>query len=62
MSTQFRARFWPEIFAMRDSGLRSMGPYFSKSIFGHGRNWSPPELAAGAAVGRAAGFASERFT
>src|ERR1700682_3246154 len=33
---QLRARTGPDIFLMRESGWRSIGPYCAKSIFGHG--------------------------
>jgi hypothetical protein len=39
---QLRARFAPEIFLMRDSGLTSTSPNLAKSTFGHGSRLSPP--------------------
>src|ERR1700686_2173656 len=33
---QLRARSGPDIFLMRESGCRSIAPYFAKSTFGHG--------------------------
>ena len=40
--TQFRARFAPEIFLIRESGRASTGPNFAKSTVGHGSRLSEP--------------------
>ena len=47
ITTQFRARFAPEIFLIRDSGRGSIGPNFAKSTLGHGSRLSAPPPAAG---------------
>ena len=49
--TQLRARFWPEIFLIRESSFTSTAPNLVKSTFGHGkRSKPPPKEAAGAAA------------
>ena len=48
MTTQLRCRLAAEIFLIRDSSLRSIGPNLAKSTFGQGsRSRPPPPPAAG---------------
>ena len=47
---------------MRESGLRSIGPNFSKSIFGQGSTFRPPVPAPGDGAPTGAGVANARLT